>query len=210
MFRGGWHQQAVIDPALPGQFAAAAPGRAEQPVRFTGYDAISLKAAQAWRRTSAYARDTMLDLPDTAATRLVVSSVVRLLVTAALAAFPNNALTEPTIEDRHDGHVATLRRAVAFIDDNAHRDITIADIAAAAHVTVRAVQLAFRRHMDTTPMTYLRRVRLDHAHRELTAADPTEQTVTGIAYRWGFPSPSRFAAYYRDVYGVLPGHTLRT
>jgi AraC-like DNA-binding protein len=74
---------------------------------------------------------------------------------------------------------------------------------------MRAVQLAFRRHMDTTPMTYLRRVRLDHAHRELMAADPAEQTVTGIAYRWGFPSPSRFATYYRDVYGVLPGRTLR-
>jgi len=31
----------------------------------------------------------------------------------------------------------------------------------AAHVTVRAVQLAFRRHLDTTPMAYLRRVRLE-------------------------------------------------
>jgi AraC-like DNA-binding protein len=63
--------------------------------------------------------------------------------------------------------------------------------------------------MGTTPTAYLRRVRLDHAHQELVAADPAEQTVTGIAYRWGFPSPSRFAVYYRHVYGVLPGHTLR-
>ena len=105
--------------------------------------------------------------------------------------------------------MATLHRAIAFIDDNAHRDITNADIADAAHVTIRAVQHAFRRHLGTTPTAYLRRVRLEYAHRDLTAADPAEQTVTGIAYRWGFPSPSRFAVYYRDVYGILPGHTLR-
>jgi len=207
--RGGVHRQAVIDPALPGQVAGTEPGRTERPVRFTGYEAISSAAARTWRHTYAYARDIVGDLPDTAGHQLVVSNVARLLVATALATFPNNALTEPTIEDRHDGHVATLHRAVAFIDDNAHRDITVAEIAEAAHVTIRAVQHAFQRHMGTTPTAYLRRVRLDHAHQELVAADPTEQTVTGIAYRWGFPSPSRFAVYYRDVYGVLPGRTLR-
>ena len=209
MVRGGVHQQAVIDPVLTGQIAGTEPGRTERPVRFTGYEAISVQAARTWRHAYAFVRDSAADLPDTAGHQLLVSNMVRLLVATALATFPNNALTEPTIEDRHDGHAATLRRAVTFIDDNAHRDISTADVAGAAHVTIRAVQHAFRRHMGTTPMAYLRRVRLGHAHRELVAADPAEQTVTGIAYRWGFPSPSRFAVYYRDVYGVLPGHTLR-
>ena len=209
MFRGGLHEQTVMDPALPGLIAGTEPGRTERPVRFTGYAAVSVEAARTWRHTYAYVRKIVDDLPDTAGHQLLVSNLVRLLAATALATFPNNALTEPTIEDRHDGHVATLHRAVAFIDDNAQRDITIADIAEAAHVTIRAVQHAFRRHMDTTPTAYLRRVRLDHAHQELVAADPAEQTVTGIAYRWGFPSPSRFAVYYRDVYGVLPGRTLR-
>ena len=61
---------------------------------------------------------------------------------------------------------------MTFIEENAHADITVADIAAAASVTVRAIQLAFRRHLDTTPLEYLRRVRLGHAHRDLLAADP--------------------------------------
>ncbi len=209
MVRGGVHQQAVIDPALPGQLVTTEPGRTERPVRFTGYEAISSSAARTWRHTYTYVRHIVDDLPDTAGHQLLVPNLVRLLVATALATFPNNALTDPTIEDRHDGHAATLHRAVSFIDDNAHRDITIADIAEAAHVTIRAVQHAFRRHMDTTPTAYLRRVRLGRAHQELVAADPVDQTVTGIAYRWGFPSPSRFAVYYRDVYGVLPGHTLR-
>jgi AraC-like DNA-binding protein len=104
--------------------------------------------------------------------------------------------------------VTSLRRATAFIEANPDRDITVADVAAAAHVTIRAVQLAFRRHLDTTPMAYLRQVRLDHAHRQLQAANPGRESVTAVAYRWGFASPSRFTAYYRQAYGVLPSRTL--
>ena len=65
-------------------------------------------------------------------------------------------------------------------------------------------------HLDLTPLEYLRRVRLDHAHRDLVAADPRGQTVTAIAYRWGFPSSSRFSHYYRQAYGVTPSRTLRS
>jgi AraC-like DNA-binding protein len=35
-------------------------------------------------------------------------------------------------------------------------------------------------------------------------------TVTEVATRWGFVSLSRFAATYRDAYGVLPSYTLRS
>jgi transcriptional regulator GlxA family with amidase domain len=118
-------------------------------------------------------------------------------------------MREPTIEDRHDAHPANLRRALTFIDENADRGITPTDIALAARVTIRAVQLAFRRHLDTTPTAYLRRVRLDRAHRQLLAADPAVTTVSSVAMRWGFASHSSFTAQYRATYGVAPSGTLR-
>lgn len=163
---------AVIDADLPGQVADTAPGRSQQPVRFTGYEPVSAQAAQTWKTTYALVHDTIATSPDATAHPLVTSNGARLLVATALVTFPNNALTDPTTQDRHDAHPGTVHRATAFIDEHAHKDITIADIAAAAFVTIRAVQLAFRRHLDTTPTEYLRRVRLDHAHRDLVAADP--------------------------------------
>jgi AraC-like DNA-binding protein len=208
MIRGGVHDQVVIDPALPSQVADTAPGRTQQPVRFTGYEPISAQAARQWRATYAYIRDTAPATPDSPAGHLIAANAARLLVATALAVFPNNALTDPTSTDRHDAHPGTVQRAVTFIDEHADDDITIADIAAAAFVTVRAIQLAFRRHLDTTPMEYLRQVRLDRARRDLAAADPARETVTSIAYRWGFSNVSRFAAAYRRAYGVLPKHTL--
>jgi AraC-like DNA-binding protein len=203
-------EMAVLDPALPAELAATAPARRPQPLRFTGYEAVTPAAARMWSVTYAYVRDTVLADPGTVAHPLVTGYAARLLAATALAVFPNNAMAEPTIEDRHDAHPATLRRAVAFIDEHAHEDISVADIAACAFVTIRAVELAFRRHMGMTPRQYLRQIRLDRAHHDLIAADPRHETVTAVSYRWGFRSASRFAAFYRQAYGVSPGRTLRS
>ena len=90
-----------------------------------------------------------------------------------------------------------LRHAVAFIHESADADIGLEDIAAAVSVSPRSVQYAFRRHLDTTPLEYLRRVRLDRAHRDLKAADPANDTVTAIAGRWGFTHAGRFSLAYK-------------
>ncbi|EXG82728.1 hypothetical protein CryarDRAFT_3929 [Cryptosporangium arvum DSM 44712] len=72
-------------------------------------------------------------------------------------------------------------------------------------MTPRTVPIAFRRHLGTTPMAYLRRVRLDRAHADLLAAVPGEgATVAGVAARWGYGQPGRFAGDYRAAYGRLP------
>jgi transcriptional regulator GlxA family with amidase domain len=102
-----------------------------------------------------------------------------------------------------------LRRAIAFIHDNAHRDIGLNDIAAAIGVTPRSVQYTFRRHLGSTPLEYLRRVRLQRAHRDLQAADPAVHTVMEIAGRWGFGHPGRFSIAYRQTFGTPPSRTLR-
>jgi transcriptional regulator GlxA family with amidase domain len=103
----------------------------------------------------------------------------------------------------------TLRRALAYLDDHVSEDVSVAQVAAACGVTVRALQLAFRRHLSTTPSRYLRELRLDRARRELEAGDPAHgDTVTEVAARWGFFSPGRFSAHYREAYGEPPSRTL--
>lgn len=198
----------MLDPALITDVAQNEPGP-HQAVRFTAFDPISPQAAATWRKICNLTHDNVLANPDTMVHPLVTANTARVLAAAALTAFPNTALTEPTIEDRHDAHPWTLRRAIAFIEANAYRDITIADIAGTACVTIRAVQLAFRRHLGTTPTAYLRRVRLDHARAELTATVPGNDTITQIAARWGYSRANVFAAHYRAAYDELPSQTLR-
>lgn len=176
--------------------------------RFTSLHPVSAAASARWQRATRYI-DALLADPGVAAEPLIIGAAARLLAATALSVFPNTAVRETDPADRHDAHPAAIRRAISFIEASPDHDITVADIAAAAHVSARAVQIAFRRHLNTTPMAYLRRVRLDQAHRELQAADPARQTVTAVAYRWGFSSASRFTAYYRNAYGILPSETLK-
>ncbi|MCY1141613.1 AraC family transcriptional regulator [Actinoplanes sp. Pm04-4] len=198
----------ILDPALLSDVASTAPG-IDEPVRLTGYRALSSHATAIWLDTAAFVR-TLSTRPDNVHAPLIDRQAARLLAAATLAAFPSNTLADPTTADRHDAHPQTLRRAIAFIDDNADRDLSVADIARAAYVTTRAIQLVFRRHLDTTPMEYLRRVRLEHAHRDLQAADVSRETVGVIAARWGFANHSRFTATYHRLYGVTPSQTLRS
>jgi AraC-like DNA-binding protein len=178
-------------------------------LRFTSLRPESAASAQSLATTVDFLTSGLLASPEAAETRpLLVSGASRLLAGAMLTAFPH-AAEIPQRRLPVPGSTATLRRALAFIDEFAGADISAADIAAGAHVTLRAVQHAFRRHLGTTPMAHLRQVRLDRARQELLAASPASTTVTEVASRWGFSSPSRFTAHYRAVYGELPRDTLR-
>lgn len=55
-------------------------------------------------------------------------------------------------------------------------------------------------------MTYLRGVRLDRVHLELSTRGGA---VTDVAARWGFFHPGRFAQQYRDRFGELPSETAK-
>ncbi|MFJ8916422.1 helix-turn-helix domain-containing protein [Amycolatopsis sp. NPDC102389] len=204
------YSHTTLEPSVLCQVAATVPGRTEHPVRLTGDQPISPAAARHLMRTITFLRDHVMPDPTIRGAALVASTAPQLLAATVLSTFPNSALIDPTIEDRHDSHPATLRRAMAFIDDHAHLEISVADIAAAANVTIRALQYAFRRHRGTTPLGYLREVRLHHAHQELLSVDPAAGvTVTEIGARWGFFHPGRFAHHYRSAYGCPPYRTLQ-
>lgn len=47
--------------------------------------------------------------------------------------------------------------------------VSVTDIARAARTSPRSLREGFRVHLNTTPQDYLRRLRLDQAHRDLLA-----------------------------------------
>ncbi|NEK59475.1 AraC family transcriptional regulator [Geodermatophilus sabuli] len=104
---------------------------------------------------------------------------------------------------------SVVRRARDHIEAHAGDPLTVGDIARAVGVGVRGLQQGFQRSLGTSPTEYVRHVRLRHVHRDLLAADPAMVTVGQVAARWGFPHHGRFAAHYRERYGVLPGESLR-
>ncbi|WP_459959311.1 helix-turn-helix transcriptional regulator [Nocardia sp. IFM 10818] len=182
----------------------------QKPLRFHAVTPIP-SARRIWQDTSMLLHRQLVDPGCDRINSLALHGLNRMAAAALLTAFPNTTMT--TARQRGPGPTtpATIRRAMQFIEDHAAEPLTLARIAAHVRVTPRALQTGFRSHLDTTPLGYLRRVRLEHVHRELQDADPTQgATVEGIAVRWGFTHPARFAAWYRQTYTVLPSHTLRS
>lgn len=103
-----------------------------------------------------------------------------------------------------------VREAIELLRERPEHPWSVGELAAAVHLSVRALQEAFRRSTGLSPMRYLRQVRLARIHAELVAATPEEVTVTEVAARWGFLHHGHFAAAYRAEFGQSPATTLRT
>ena len=102
---------------------------------------------------------------------------------------------------------ARLRRALDFIDANAHRAIELADIAQAASISTSALLRQFQAHLSLSPGAFLRQVRLDRARADLQRGDCG--TVREVALRWGFQNASKFSQAYQQRFGERPGDGLR-
>ncbi|TRW87785.1 helix-turn-helix domain-containing protein [Mycolicibacterium sp. 018/SC-01/001] len=178
-------------------------------VRLTGHRPVSAEARRRLDRAISYVQDIAMSA-GVSATPLVASTTGAMLAAVVLDTLPSTAVTEPTATDRVDAKPELLRRAMSFIDDSADLNIALADVAESIHVTPRALQYMFRKHLDVTPMEYVRRTRLDRAHQDLRRSDPADTTVAAVAANWGFAHTGRFAALYRQIYGTNPSDTLRT
>jgi AraC-like DNA-binding protein len=198
----------LLDPTLLLTVAGVMPHHRPH-IHFTSFRPVNGSSAERWKNTVRYIQDVVLTDADHV-TPLVLGHVARMLAAVTLETFGHEIPVPTKSYDRTDNSTALLRRAIAFIDANPADDITLADIARAAHVSPRALQYMFRRHLDTTPVQYLQRIRLHHAHHDLVAGDRQHETVGAIAARWGFTHLGRFAVRYRATYGQSPHTTLRT
>jgi transcriptional regulator GlxA family with amidase domain len=136
------------------------------------------------------------------------ASLSELVITTLLVSQPNNyseALRAPAAVVPS----GPVRAAQELIDVEPLGVDTVGQLAAAVHVSVRALEEGFRKHVGAPPMAYLRNVRLARVRDELEAGDPQELTVASIARRWRFAHLGRFAQIYRARYGELPAETLR-
>jgi AraC-like DNA-binding protein len=121
--------------------------------------------------------------------------------------FPHR-LSERLNRRQLDAMPRHIRTAIEFMHANLHLPLTLGDIAQAAGVSARSLQIGFQQFRDTTPLAYLRDVRLQAAHEELSLPENI-LPISEVALKWGFTQMGRFAARYKAVYGLLPSETAR-
>ena len=100
-----------------------------------------------------------------------------------------------------------VRVAEEFIEANWQQPITVELLAENIGASARAIFKSFKDARGYSPRTFLKRVRLNHAHRMLASGDEGV-SVTAVGLKCGFNNLGHFAKDYARVFGERPSETL--
>jgi AraC family transcriptional regulator len=97
---------------------------------------------------------------------------------------------------------ARLRRVLDYISTNIDKEITLAQLAAVAGLSVFYFARTFTRAMGVSPHRYVSRMRLENAMAEIAAG---KLSLAEIAFNAGFSSQASFTRAFYRVSGLTPG-----
>lgn len=102
-----------------------------------------------------------------------------------------------------------LRRAREYIDARAGERISLSNLCVASECSERTLRTVFRECYGTTPMAFVKKLRLQGLRRDLRGASPYTSTVLSLALRWGFWHMGHLGRDYGSMFGESPSETLR-
>jgi AraC-like DNA-binding protein len=139
--------------------------------------------------------------------RSATREIERTSAALLLLAFESGAICDAGDQKSEDPS-RPLEICEAYIRSNLGEQISLADLVTVSDTSPSSLLRAFRIHRGTTPMKYVKQLRLESAQRALLAAKTGTVTVTDVAMEHGFFQLGRFSADYRRVFGELPSETL--
>lgn len=97
--------------------------------------------------------------------------------------------------------LSSLNLAQRYIESGFAEDITTTDIARECNISVSYLHKIFKMGLDTTPIEYLKEIRISAAKDLLTNSN---LSISEIAFRCGFNSQSYFSDSFKRAVGISP------
>ncbi len=94
-----------------------------------------------------------------------------------------------------------LANAISYIEDHFLESLALEEVAAKSGISVRHLNRIFQSYYQTTPFSYLQRLRLEHACALLKK---TNLAITKISYESGFNDSNYFTRQFTKIYGMSP------
>jgi AraC-like DNA-binding protein len=104
-----------------------------------------------------------------------------------------------------------VKKALDYIHENAHHHITMLNLAALSDISERALYDGFRNFRNTSPMAYVKNIRLDRVRAELIGircGATQRRKITEIAGDWCFSHMGNFSKDYKQKFGETPTNTM--
>lgn len=180
-----------FDPESFGSFIAEFPDkRMNEAAPALSVEACSRELLEAWDRHLALL-DSPGDIPGLAAAR-ERELLYRLLQS------PHGSLLRQIA--RRDGKLAQIRRAIERMREHLDESTPITTLALIAGMSVPSFNRHFKAATSTSPLQYLKILRLQAARRLLA----TNVNAADAAYAVGYESPSQFNREYTRLFGLPP------
>ncbi len=110
--------------------------------------------------------------------------------------------------ERNSAAPRIVRQAEEYMRAHARQAPTRTEIAEHVGVCLRTLSSAFRDFRGTSPIEYLREIRLQGVRQDLLQSDPTIK-INHIVSQWGYANFSSFSQAYRLRFGETPSETLK-
>ena len=105
-------------------------------------------------------------------------------------------------DEKNAEDILNLTAMLGYVQKNYADKIMLKDIAAAGNCCKTKCISLFQKYLDTSPMIYLNRYRLE---KSALLLQNTAMSVTETAYACGFSNSSYFCELFRKYYGTTPG-----
>ncbi|MCR9215488.1 MAG: AraC family transcriptional regulator [Proteobacteria bacterium] len=100
-----------------------------------------------------------------------------------------------------DSHASRIAKTIAFMQQNYHEVVAVADLSRIAGMSQSSFHEHFRSVTGTTPLQYQKDLRLIAAKNLLTGGAPS---VSNVAFKVGYESASQFSREFARKFGVPP------
>lgn len=150
-----------------------------------------------------------LNLPSSSLRHVMIQSQAEsLLMSTMLINLEHNYRAE-LISEAATPKPRYIKKAQAYILENAQDALTPEDIARAACVSLRSLYAGFQTYLHCSPMTFVKNTKLDKINDELKHGEAATTSISDVVSKYGISSLGNFSANYRRRFGELPRETLR-
>lgn len=133
-----------------------------------------------------------------------INTVLSIETQENLCAWISSALNDfiDSVYNAQDrGKMTQIKPAIDFIEAHYDQQITLADIAKAAFLSVSRLAHLFKEEMGITLVDYLTSVRISNAKQLLLA---TDKSCTQICFEVGYNNQSYFTRTFKEIVGMTP------
>ncbi|MBN3742038.1 MULTISPECIES: helix-turn-helix domain-containing protein [Burkholderia] len=118
-------------------------------------------------------------------------------------------MPEPSNRLTHACRADIVRRVHDYVIGHPEAPVDVLSLCAQLRVSRRTMQNSFQSVVQTSPLHYVRSLRLSQVRRMLLDTRQAEVPISDAAARWGFIHLGHFANAYKAQFGELPSTTAR-